>query len=144
MKQQEQRHQQPHTQNPEPAPAWRVLAEFSLSSALGLEAALAQVAAVGREVNLPAACRERLAQAVTKAFQSFKTDVSQEQPDQRLDIRILSMAAIAAADLLPQEQGWGFFLVEKSAKNNQVRQAYQEIDLFLYLEGGDNDDQAVV
>ncbi|MFN8454605.1 MAG: hypothetical protein U0401_08025 [Anaerolineae bacterium] len=103
-----------------------------------METALAEVSSVGRNIKLPETCCERLALAVAKSFQ---TDTSQ---DYCLVIRILTSTAVITADLLSQEQGWGFFLVEKGANNNPVCPACQEIDLFLYLEGEDNDNQAVL
>lgn len=136
MMKSEQRRQQSHTLKTESASTWRVLTEFSLNSNLGLEITLAQVAAASRAMNLPAICRERLALAVTETFRTVTSNTPQ---DQRLVIRVLTSAAIIAAELLQQEQGWGFFLVEKYANDQRVCPTCQEIDLYLYLEGGDND-----
>lgn len=150
--------------NPSPNPTWQTLAEFALPSQLDSEQlALLKVTEAVRELHLPAAHLERLKTAVAEATLNAIEHGNRSRPDLPVLIRVqVSQKALrvcvtdqgsgfrakpAAPDLAGKLsgrqplRGWGFFLIEKTMDDLRLSgdDAHHTIELFLYLEGGNND-----
>lgn len=153
------------TTSPSPNPAWQTLDEFTLPNELDSERlALLKVTEAVRDLRLPAAHLERLKTAVAEATLNAIEHGNRLRPDLPVLIRVqVSEKALRVcvtdqgkngpfpkpeapnleAKLSGQQalRGWGFFLIEKMIDSLRVTgdKAQYTIELFLYLEGGIDD-----
>jgi serine/threonine-protein kinase RsbW len=148
---------------PSQTPVWQTLAEFILPSQLDSERqARAQIAEVVHPLKLPEAHLERLKTAVTEATLNAIEHGNRYRPDTPVIIRVQISEQALRVSITDQgggpipspeppnleaklsgrqgPRGWGFFLIEKMVDNLQISEdeAHHSIELFLYLEGGEN------
>lgn len=146
--------------------AWQTLAEFTLPSELNSERlALEQVSEAVQGLNLPLAHLIRLKTAVAEATLNAIEHGNRSQPDVPVVIRVLVSGQTLLVRVTDQGQGgaiikptapnlaakldgrqslrgWGFFLIEKLMDELRISgdEAHHTIELFLYLEGGQDGD----
>ncbi len=146
------------------ADAWPMLAQFSLSSEPGNERqAMARVAEMVKDLNLPPARLDKLKTAVAEATMNAIEHGNRNRAELPVDIRVLTSEAPAAVavqisdhgggkpmpepgtpDLdaklagLQSPRGWGLFLIEKMVDemNTASDDVHHTIELILYLSGG--------
>jgi anti-sigma regulatory factor (Ser/Thr protein kinase) len=148
-------------------PAWQTLAEFTLPSELSSEyLALQKVIEAVKDLTLSPTRLERLKTAVAEATLNAIEHGNRGRYDLPVVIRVLVAgqtllvrvtdqgqggsivkpeAPNLAAKLVGRQplRGWGFFLIEKLMDEYRIttNEAHHTIELFLYLEGGKNDDK---
>ena len=147
---------------------WRVLAEFDLPSEAGNERqAMAEVAAVVQELDLPARCMERLKTAVAEATMNAMEHGNKYQADIPVSIEVLAGETAVAVRItdrgggqpipeaetpdlqaklagLQSPRGWGLFLIKNMVDEMRITSddVHHTLELVLYHEEGDKDGEA--
>lgn len=146
-----------------PEPVWQTLAEFVLPCHFDSERlALIKVAEAVQALALSLTYLERLKMAVAEAIFNAIAQSRQDQPDSAVVIRVQvsekairgcsngqgnvklglepeTSSLVAELSRQPVLRGWGFFLIEKTSNSMSSNEVQPTIELFLYLEGEDDE-----
>lgn len=135
-----------------PNPTWHTLAEFALRNQPDSEQlARSTMAEVVASLRLSTAHLERLKTAVARATGNALEHGRRNQTDLPIVIRVQVSEKALHGSSEPStkfsgqqtSRGWGFFLIEKMMNDRRTSadEAHHTIELFLYLEGENDEPQ---